>query len=33
MIAFGRLARENLSFSDDVLAVVGEPIKVSRRPR
>ena len=28
MIAFGRLARENLSFSDDVLAVVGEPIRV-----
>jgi ABC-2 family transporter protein len=28
VIAFGRLARENLSFSDDVLAVVGEPIRV-----
>jgi ABC-type multidrug transport system permease subunit len=28
VIAFGRLARENLSFSDDVLAVVGEPIQV-----
>jgi ABC-type multidrug transport system permease subunit len=28
VIAFGRLARENLSFSDDVLDVVGEPIRV-----
>lgn len=28
VIAFGKLARENLSFSDDVLAVVGEPIHV-----
>jgi ABC-type multidrug transport system permease subunit len=28
VIAFGKLARENLSFSDDVLAVVGEPIRV-----
>jgi ABC-type transport system involved in cytochrome c biogenesis permease component len=28
VIAFGRLARENLSFSDEVLAVVGEPIRV-----
>jgi ABC-2 type transport system permease protein len=28
VIAFGRLARENLAFSDDVLAVVGEPIRV-----
>jgi ABC-type multidrug transport system permease subunit len=28
VIAFGKLARENLSFSDDVLAVVGEPIQV-----
>ena len=28
VIAFGGLARENLSFSDDVLAVVGEPIRV-----
>ena len=28
VIAFGRLARENLSFSDDVLNVVGEPIRV-----
>src|SRR5919109_3328746 len=31
VIAFGRLARENLSFSDDVLAVVGEPIRVRAR--
>ena len=31
VIAFGRLARENLSFSDDVLAVVGEPIRVRGR--
>ena len=28
VIAFGKLARENLSFSDDVLNVVGEPIRV-----
>jgi ABC-type multidrug transport system permease subunit len=28
VIAFSRLARDNLAFSDDVLAVVGEPIKV-----
>jgi len=28
VIAFARLARENLAFSDDVLAVVGEPIRV-----
>jgi ABC-2 family transporter protein len=28
VIAFGRLARENLAFSDDVLGVVGEPIRV-----
>jgi ABC-2 type transport system permease protein len=28
VISFGKLARENLSFSDDVLAVVGEPIRV-----
>ena len=28
VIAFGKLARQNLSFSDDVLAVVGEPIRV-----
>jgi ABC-type multidrug transport system permease subunit len=28
VIAFGKLARENLAFSDDVLAVVGEPIRV-----
>jgi ABC-2 type transport system permease protein len=28
VITFGKLARENLSFSDDVLAVVGEPIRV-----
>ncbi|MET0615131.1 MAG: ABC transporter permease, partial [Thermoleophilaceae bacterium] len=28
VIAFGRLARQNLSFSDDVLSVVGEPIRV-----
>jgi len=31
VIAFGKLARENLSFSDDVLAVVGEPIRVKAR--
>ena len=28
VITFGKLARENLAFSDDVLAVVGEPIRV-----
>jgi ABC-type multidrug transport system permease subunit len=28
VIEFGALARENLAFSDDVLAVVGEPIRV-----
>ena len=28
VIAFGKLARQNLSFSDDVLGVVGEPIRV-----
>jgi ABC-type multidrug transport system permease subunit len=28
VIAFGKLARQNLSFSDDVLNVVGEPIRV-----
>jgi ABC-type multidrug transport system permease subunit len=28
VIEFGSLARENLAFSDDVLAVVGEPIRV-----
>lgn len=28
VIQFGRLARENLAFSDDVLSVVGEPIRV-----
>jgi|SRR5215211_1035836 len=28
VIAFSQLARENLSFSDDVLSVVGEPIRV-----
>jgi ABC-type multidrug transport system permease subunit len=31
VIAFGKLARENLSFSDDVLAVVGEPIQVDAK--
>jgi ABC-2 type transport system permease protein len=31
VIEFGDLARENLSFSDDVLAVVGEPIQVKAR--
>ena len=31
MVSFAELARENLSFSDDVLAVVGEPIKVRAR--
>jgi ABC-2 type transport system permease protein len=32
VIAFGKLARENLSFSDDVLEVVGEPIRVKATP-
>ena len=32
VITFGRLARENLAFSDDVLAVVGEPIRVKATP-
>jgi ABC-2 type transport system permease protein len=31
VIAFSKLARENLAFSDDVLAVVGEPIRVEAR--
>jgi ABC-type multidrug transport system permease subunit len=31
VIAFSKLARENLAFSDDVLAVVGEPIRVKAR--
>ena len=31
VIEFGSLARENLAFSDDVLAVVGEPIRVRAR--
>jgi ABC-type transport system involved in cytochrome c biogenesis permease component len=31
VIEFGGLARENLAFSDDVLAVVGEPIRVRAR--
>jgi ABC-2 type transport system permease protein len=31
VIAFAKLARDNLSFSDDVLAVVGEPLKVDAR--
>ena len=31
MIEFTELARENLSFSDDVLTVVGEPIRVKAR--
>jgi hypothetical protein len=31
VIEFGELSRENLAFSDDVLAVVGEPIRVSAR--
>jgi ABC-type multidrug transport system permease subunit len=31
VIDFGELARENLAFSDDVLAVVGEPIRVRAR--
>jgi ABC-type multidrug transport system permease subunit len=32
VITFGRLARENLAFSDEVLAVVGEPIRVKATP-
>lgn len=31
VIAFGKLARDNLSFSDDVLNVVGEPIRVDAK--
>jgi ABC-2 type transport system permease protein len=31
VLSFAKLARDNLSFSDDVLAVVGEPIKVRAR--
>jgi ABC-type multidrug transport system permease subunit len=31
VIDFGELARQNLAFSDDVLAVVGEPIRVRAR--
>jgi ABC-2 type transport system permease protein len=31
VISFAKLARDNLSFSDDVLAVVGEPLKVDAR--
>jgi ABC-type multidrug transport system permease subunit len=31
VLGFAKLARDNLSFSDDVLAVVGEPIKVRAR--
>jgi ABC-type transport system involved in cytochrome c biogenesis permease component len=31
VIAFSRLARDNLSFSDDILTVVGEPIRVRSR--
>jgi ABC-type multidrug transport system permease subunit len=31
VIEFAELARENLAFSDDVLAVVGEPIRVRAR--
>jgi ABC-type multidrug transport system permease subunit len=31
VIEFGELSRENLAFSDDVLAVVGEPIRVRAR--
>jgi ABC-type multidrug transport system permease subunit len=31
VIGFARLARQNLAFSDDVLAVVGEPIRVRAR--
>jgi len=32
VIAFAELARENLAFSDDVLSVVGEPIRVKATP-
>jgi ABC-type multidrug transport system permease subunit len=31
VIEFGKLSRQNLAFSDDVLAVVGEPIRVKAR--
>jgi ABC-2 type transport system permease protein len=31
VIGFAELARDNLSFSDDVLTVVGEPLKVNAR--
>jgi ABC-type transport system involved in cytochrome c biogenesis permease component len=31
VIRFARIARDNLSFSDDVLTTVGSPIKVNRR--
>jgi ABC-type multidrug transport system permease subunit len=31
VIAFAQLARENLAFSDDVLGVVGEPIRVNAK--
>jgi hypothetical protein len=31
VIEFGQLSRQNLAFSDDVLAVVGEPIRVRAR--
>jgi ABC-type transport system involved in cytochrome c biogenesis permease component len=31
VIDFGQLARENLAFSDDVLGVVGEPIRVNAK--
>jgi ABC-2 type transport system permease protein len=31
VIDFSRLARDNLSFSDDILSVVGEPIRVRSR--
>jgi ABC-type multidrug transport system permease subunit len=31
VIEFSRLARDNLSFSDDILSVVGEPIRVRSR--
>jgi len=31
VISFAELARDNLSFSDDVLAVVGEPLRVEAR--
>jgi ABC-type transport system involved in cytochrome c biogenesis permease component len=31
VISFGQLARENLAFSDDVLGVVGEPIRVNAK--